>query len=118
MPVWVNVREEPVPSFPARHRVLLGTVLTEEDKVLDPFSQGFFLRTVVLDPVDLRLLNEQPGTLAGSAARMGSKGHFSYAQTQPQEFLEMLRGVLATTPPSGREPSARQEHRADEEQDE
>lgn len=94
VPVWVNVREQPLPEFPARAEVLLGTTLDDRQHVENLFSQGFFLRSLVLAPEDLRLLNPQAATVAASASTFSQHGHFAYAQTAKDDYLPMLGRAL------------------------
>mgnify|MGYP000848235178 CR=1 FL=1 len=102
VPVWVNVRQQPVPDFPARAEVLLGTRLDETQHVENLLSQGFFLRSLVLAPEDLRLLNPQAATVAASASTFSQRGYFAYAQTAKDDYVPMLTRALEAyraTPP-------------------
>lgn len=91
--MWINVRREPVPAFPAREEVLLGAPTGAQDKLVDPFSQGFFLRLVALDPVDLTLLNPQAENVGASVGTFVKNGHFAYAQATPRQVLRMLDAI-------------------------
>lgn len=93
VPVWVNVREERFPFFPARSKVLTGAQLRADD-TLDVLGLGFFSRSVVLS-AELELLNEQGGTVAASFETLGRRGYFAYAQTNADDYLEMLNAALA-----------------------
>lgn len=90
VPVWVNVRQDPIPAFPDRDAVLLGTKLDEDGRVRDLGSKGFFLRWLVLDPHDLALLNPQAASAGQSVGQLFDEGAFAYAQTRPRA----VRGVL------------------------
>lgn len=95
VPVWVNVRQVPIPDFPARDEVLVGAKLDDEGRVRDLGSQGFFLRWVVLDPVDLALLNPQAPTVGGSVRQLFADGAFAYAQVRPKAVRAVLDEALA-----------------------
>jgi len=94
VPVWVNVRREPIPDFPARDEVLLGAKLDGAGRVRDLGSQGFFLRWLVLDPDDLSLLNRQAPTVGGSVSQLFQQGAFSYAQVRPKAVREVVEAAL------------------------
>ena len=47
VPVWINVRTEPLPNLPFWSEVLINAHLDTRNRIIDPFSDGFFLRTVV-----------------------------------------------------------------------
>ena len=94
IPVWINVREQVVPSFPARARVLIEADVDDEGRVSNLFSNGFFLRSVVLSPADLRLLNPQAETVVDSSASFAERGHFAYAQFNSSDYLAMLQEAL------------------------
>lgn len=96
VPVWVNARSTPLPDFPDREEVLMGTKLTEEGLVKDLGSQGFFLRIVVLDPEDLALLNRQAPTAAESVKTFTQEGHFAYAQAYARQVVPMLEAATAS----------------------
>lgn len=95
VPVWINARRTPLPDFPDREEVLMGTKLTEEGLVKDLGSQGFFLRIVVLDPDDLALLNRQAPTAAESVKTFTKEGHFAYAQATAAQLRPMLEAATA-----------------------
>ena len=100
VPVWVNVRQEPVPAFPARDEVLLGALLDDEGRVRDLGSQGFFLRWLILDPDSLALLNPQAATAKGSVRQLFREGAFAYAQVHPKEVRRVVTDALAAWEPS------------------
>jgi hypothetical protein len=94
VPVWVNIRKDSLPPTPVIGRVLLRTQVDPERKVSDLFSQGFFLRSLVLTPDGETLLNPQAETVDGSLSTYSQKGYFAYAQVKPQDYLIMLQGSL------------------------
>ena len=94
MPVWVNIRKDPLPPTPLIGRVLLRTQVDRERKVSDTFSQGFFLRSLVLTADAQTLLNPQAETVDGSLSTYAQKGYFAYAQVKPEDYLVMLEGAL------------------------
>lgn len=96
VPVWINVRQDPIPDLPERQDILLGARIDEDGRIVDLGSKGFFLRVLVLDPHDLSLLNRQEDTAAGSVAQLGREGAFSYAQQQPRGVRPMLEAALGT----------------------
>jgi hypothetical protein len=56
------------------------------------FSQGFFLRSVVLAGDGVTLLNLQPGH--ASLGNLFTDGHFPYAQVKAKQYLPMLREAV------------------------
>ena len=72
---------------------VLGKVeFDSEGRILGSFSQGFFLRSVVLASDGETLLNPQPG--GASLGDLFTEGHFKYAQVKSKHYLPMLRGAL------------------------
>jgi len=57
------------------------------------FSQGFFLRSVVLASDGKTLLNPQEG--GASLCKLLADGHFAYAQVKADGYLRMLEDALA-----------------------
>jgi hypothetical protein len=94
IPVWIDVRTTPLPPLPIWPQVLLKTQLGVDRRVVDLFSQGFFLRSLVLTPDGQTLLNPQADTVTGSIATSSEKGYYAYAQTKPQDYQVMLQGAL------------------------
>lgn len=94
VPVWINTRAEPVPEFPDREEVLMGARLNRKGKLGGAAAQGFFLRVVVLDPADLRLLNRQAPTAEASVGTFLREGHFAYAQARADDLLPMMASAL------------------------
>jgi hypothetical protein len=94
VPVWVDVRQQPVPEFPARDDILVGTRLDDDGRVRDLGSQGFFLRWLILDPHDATLLNPQAPTVAGSAKQLLREGAFAYAQVRPKAVRAVVEEAL------------------------
>lgn len=91
VPVWVNIREEPVPDLRALDPALEGIALDERRRVTGGFTRSFFLRRVVLTPDGGRLLNPQG---APSLGRLFGRGHFAYAQGKADDYRAMLEGAL------------------------
>lgn len=91
---WVNVRAEAIPDFPARDDIAHAATIDEEGRVRDIASLGYFLRLLVLDPVDLELLNPQASTAEGSMQQFFDVGHFAYAQVKAEPVLAMLEDAL------------------------
>jgi hypothetical protein len=93
VPVWVDVRKSALPPLPDREQFIVRTQLDASGRVCDTFSQGFFLRTLVVSSDGRRLLNPQPPDVAGSRDTFRHRGHFSYAQVKADDYLEMLDGA-------------------------
>ncbi len=94
MPVWINVRTTPLPRLPFVPDVLVGAKVDADNKVVDPFSKGFFLRSVVLSPDLQTILNRAPATVAGSLAAAIRDGSQDYATIDAPDYLSMLRHAL------------------------
>ncbi len=94
VPVWIDVRTTPLPPLPIWPLVLLKTQLGADRRVVDLFSQGFFLRSLVLTADGQTLLNPQADTVIGSVTTSSQKGYYAYAQTKPQDYQVMLQGSL------------------------
>jgi len=91
--VWINVRTTPVPDIACMEDVL-GKVAVDADGVVrGAFSQGFFLRSVVLARDGETLLNPQD-ILKASLGDLFTVGYFPYAQVKTKDYLPMLRGAL------------------------
>jgi len=95
VPVWLNVRVEPLPALAPFDAVLGKTRLDEGRHVEDAASRGFFLRSLVLTPDGGALLNPQDATPEASMALYQEKGYFAYAQVKTEDYLPMLRAALA-----------------------
>jgi hypothetical protein len=93
--VWINVRKQPVPRWPFVGEVLLNGRLDAANRIKDPFSEGFFLRSVVVTPDGQTLLNPQPPTVIGASVQFFVRGDVSYAQIDAGDYLVMLRKALA-----------------------
>ena len=87
VPVWVNVRETPIPDVRALDPALEGIELDERRRVSGGFSRKFFLRSLALSPDAGRLLNPQEKPSLG---HLFSQGHFPYAQVKAEDYLAML----------------------------
>jgi hypothetical protein len=91
VPVWVNIRREPIPDFPSVDQAIAGIELDSYRRVTGGFSRKFFLKSVVLSPDGQTLLNpqDQPGL-----GHLFSQGHFPYAQVKAEDYLTMLEAAL------------------------
>ena len=87
--VWINVRTTPLPHLQAIKEVLVNAKLDADNRVIDPFSKGFFLRSAVFDAAG-ELLNPQPSSVGGSMGNLYLNGALSYAQVDPPDYLSML----------------------------
>lgn len=92
VPVWINIRTTPIPDLACMNEVLGKVEVDSGNMVQGSFSQGFFLRSVVLGCDGETLLNPQPGE--PSLGQLFTEGHFPYGQTQPKHYLPMLKGAL------------------------
>ena len=92
IPVWINIRTTPIPDLACMNDVLAKVEVDADGLVQGSFSQGFFLRSVVLASDGETLLNPQPG--AASLGDLFTQGHFPYAQVHAHQYLPMLRGAL------------------------
>jgi hypothetical protein len=94
VPVWINVRTDPIPRFTFLDQVLVNGRVDASNRIVDPFSEGFFLRSVVATPDGRTLLNPQKQTVGGSIASFYIGGAFAYAQVDPGDYLSMLQHAL------------------------
>lgn len=94
VPVWVNLREEPLPALATLDSVLGKTRLDASRRVDDTLSHGFFLRSVVLTPDGEEILNPQDATPEASWETWKRCGHFSYAQVQVEDYRPMLEAAV------------------------
>jgi hypothetical protein len=94
VPVWINVRTTPLPRLPFVPDVLVNAKVDADNKVLDPFSKGFFLRSVVLSPDLQTILNRAPSTIAGTVREVALEGTQSYAAVDPPDYLSLLTKAL------------------------
>src|SRR5215510_3524499 len=92
VPVWINVRTTPVPDLACMEDVLEKVEVNADNLVQGSFSQGFFLRSVVLASDGETLLNPQPGGAA--LGDLFTEGHFKYGQVKAKHYLPMLRQAL------------------------
>jgi hypothetical protein len=88
--VWVNVRTTPLPRLPVIKDVLVNAEVNASNMIVDPFSEGFFLRSVVLTPDGQRILNRAATTVAGSLANIARDGNLQYAEVDGPDYLVML----------------------------
>lgn len=94
VPVWINVRTTPLPRLPFVPDVLVNAKVDADNKVVDPFSKGFFLRTVVLSPDLQRILNRAASTVAGSVREVAIDGTQCYAAVDAPDYLSLLTKAL------------------------
>jgi len=94
VPVWIDVRESPLPDLPFWPQVLENARIGPDRRIVDAFSEGFFLRELAVTPDGQTLLNPQADTFAGSASNMVHRSHFAYAQTKPLELKNLLGVAL------------------------
>jgi hypothetical protein len=94
VPVWINVRTTALPRLPWVAEVLVGAKVDADNKVIDPFSKGFFLRSVVLSPDLTRILNPAPSTLAASIGSALADGSQCYAAVDAPDYLSLLLHAL------------------------
>jgi hypothetical protein len=92
--VWINVRTTPLPRLPALAPTLVNARVDANNYVTDWFSQGFFVRSVVLTPDGQRVLNPAAPTVGKSLVRF-AMGDLGYAEVNPGDYLVMLRRALA-----------------------
>ena len=92
--VWINVRTTPLPRLPFVRDVLVNARVDADNKVVDPFSQGFFLRSVVLMPDGQTILNRAPSTTAASIREALVEGTQCYAAIDAPDYLSMLMKSL------------------------
>jgi hypothetical protein len=90
VPVWINVRTTALPRLPFVADVLVGAKVDGDNKVIDPFSKGFFLRSVVLSPDLGTILNPAPRTVAASLGMALRDGSQDYATVDAPDYLSML----------------------------
>jgi hypothetical protein len=95
VPLWIDVRTQAIPPLPESEAWLIEGRIDERGRIVDAFSKGYFLRTIVVSPDGARLLNRQERTVGGSFGRLLTGGAFAYAQVDPGDYLVMLRRALA-----------------------
>lgn len=74
-------------------RVLGGVEVNADGEVQGDQNRGFFLRSVVLGPDGMTLLNEQPTD--APLSHLFSEGFFPYGQVKTEQYLPMLRRALS-----------------------
>jgi hypothetical protein len=94
IPVWINVRTTALPRLPFVADVLVNAKVDADNKVVDPFSKGFFLRSVVLSPDLSRVLNHAASTVAGSVREVVLDGTQCYAAVDAPDYLSLLTKAL------------------------
>ena len=92
--MWINVRTTPLPRLAIIPDVLVNAKVDANNMISDPFSEGFFLRSVILTPDATTILNPSPKTVAGSIGRALFEGNNSYATLDPGDYLSMLQHAL------------------------
>ena len=93
MPVWIDVRTTPVPDLACMEEVLGKVEVDGDNRIQGNFSQGFFLRSVVLASDGETLLNPQDAAHT-SLGDLFTAGFFPYGQVKPKHYLPMLRAAL------------------------
>jgi len=93
VPVWINIRTTPVPDLACMEDVLGKVEVNGDGVVQGAFSQGFFVRSVVLAGDGETLLNPQDIRNA-SLGDLFTVGYFPYAQVKSKDYLPMLRSAL------------------------
>ena len=93
--VWIDVRTAPLPRRTFVPDVLVNAKVDAGNKVIDPFSRGFFLRSVVLAPDGETLLNRAPTTLGATLAGVIRDGDNAYAKVDAGDYLSMLQHALS-----------------------
>jgi len=93
VPIWIDIRTQPVPAVPGIERTLGTTKLDASRRIVDDTSQSFFVRNLVLD-ADGTLLNPEHVENAPFTT-LFTRGHFPYAQTSSDDFLEMFDEAFA-----------------------
>ena len=94
MPVWIDVRKTPLPRLSFVPEVLVNAAVDGDNKVKDPFSKGFFLRSVVLTPDLGTILNKHPSTVGATLAEVARDGTQAYAAVDAPDYLSMLQHAL------------------------
>jgi hypothetical protein len=74
--------------------VLVNAKVGPDNKIVDPFSEGFFVRSVALTPDSETLLVKQPTTAMASLGKILRDGDNLYAVLDPPEYLSMLKHAL------------------------
>lgn len=93
VPVWVNVREQPVPEIAGLDgQAMEGIPLNSSRRVEEGFHTGFLLKSLVLAPDGHTLLNPQRAKAKLSDLR--DQGYFPYAQVKADDYIVMLNGAL------------------------
>ncbi len=94
VPVWLNVRKDPLPQFPFIEKILVTATLDHENRVNDTFSKNYFLRSVIVSPDGLKLLNPGAETVAAATRKLVFEGDFTYESIDPGDYLSMLMHAL------------------------
>jgi hypothetical protein len=93
VPVWINIRKSPLPDLDCMEDVLGKVEVDADNMVQGAFSQGFFVRSVVLASDGETLLNPQDARHI-SLGDLFSAGYFPYGQVKSKHYLPMLRAAL------------------------
>jgi hypothetical protein len=93
VPVWINVRTTPLPSLPIIGDVLVNATVDAGNKISDPFSKGFMVRSVVITPDGGTILNRRSKTIAGSMKQI-AMGDLGYVEVSPADYWMMLRDAV------------------------
>ena len=95
VPIWINIRKEPVPNLPGIDGALTEAVLDQHRHVADLFGRSFFARSTVFSPDLQALLNPAATDVIGSFGTLVEQGHFAFAEMTPKAYLHMLERSLA-----------------------
>ena len=93
VPVWINVRTTSLPRRAWVKDVLINARIDADYKIADPFSMGFFVRSVALTPDGETVLNRKASTF-GASFMAGVAGDHGYAITDTGDYLSMMRKAL------------------------
>jgi hypothetical protein len=94
VPVWINVRNTPIPPFPFVQQVLVTATIDKDNRVVDWFSRSFFLRSVIATPDGQTLLNPSAPTVAKTTAKVVFEAESGYQSNEPGDYLTMLKHAL------------------------
>ncbi len=93
IPVWLDVREQPIPDIPGLDEQVLANVRLTDTRRAQGWNEGFLVRSVVLSPDGTEILNPQENR--ARLEQLSEDGHFAYAQVEADDYLEMLNAALA-----------------------
>lgn len=88
------MRTTPLPRLPFVPDVLVNARVDGDNKVIDPFSKGFFLRSVVLSPDLTTILNREPKSMGATLVEVARDGTQGYAAVDAPDYLSLLHKAL------------------------